>query len=188
MPQIRMRIRGPEGTSTINLPEDSKINDLLSEITSKTSLTNFDIKYGYPPKPLLLSQNDPSLPLSKLDVKLNGEQLTISSREERKSVPPKSAVNSSFSKPSSTVPQVKDRQTIEEKSFSFSGMHGTAKTESNSVKSAPPVSLSRKKGIDGDVPEVPIPELGATLGNLPYELDIQASFTLLTISSSPCYA
>lgn len=155
-----MRVRGPEGTSTITLPDDAKISDLVSEITLKTSLTNFDIKYGYPPKPLLLSQSEPSLPLSKLSVKLNGEQLTISSREERRSGGSPKSTSPSNSKTSS-VPQVKDRQTAEAKSFSFSGMHGDAKNTSNS---APPVSLSRKRGIDGDVPEIPIPELQATLG------------------------
>ncbi|TGO37919.1 hypothetical protein BHYA_0086g00340 [Botrytis hyacinthi] len=156
----RMRVRGPEGTSTITLPDDAKISDLISEITSKTSLTNFDIKYGYPPKPLLLSQSEPSLPLSKLDIKLNGEQLTISSREERKSVGSPKSTSPSDSKISSIPPQVKDRQTAEAKSFSFSGMHGDAKNTSNS---AAPVSLSRKRGIAGDVPEIPIPELQATL-------------------------
>ncbi|TGO80154.1 hypothetical protein BELL_0013g00050 [Botrytis elliptica] len=135
----RMRVRGPEGTSTITLPDDAKISDLISEITSKTSLTNFDIKYGYPPKPLLLSQSEPSLPLSKLDIKLNGEQLTISSREERKSVGSPKLTSPSNSKTSSIAPQVKDRQTAEAKSFSFSGMHGDAKNTSNS---AAPVSLS----------------------------------------------
>ncbi|KAJ8063773.1 hypothetical protein OCU04_007634 [Sclerotinia nivalis] len=166
MPGMRMRIRGPEGTSTISLPDNAKISDLLSEITSKTSLTNFDIKYGYPPKPLLLSQSEPSLPLSKLDITLNGEQLTISSREERRSDgSPKLVVPSTSSKTSSTPPKVKDTQTAEAKSFSFSGMHGDVKatSQSNSAKSAPPVSLSRKRGIAGDVPEVPIPELNATL-------------------------
>lgn len=158
---MRMRIRYPDGTFTISLPDDAKISDLLSEITSKTSLNNFDIKYGYPPKPLLLSQSEPSLPLSKLEVKLNGEQLTISSKEERKSSrSPKSAP----SQKASNAPQVKDRQTVEEKSFSFSGMHGDVKPSLESVDSAPPVSLSRKRGIDGDVPEVPLPERGATLG------------------------
>ncbi|CAD6455987.1 7ad49751-1e8e-440e-bcbc-b0e4d67499f2 [Sclerotinia trifoliorum] len=166
MPGIRMRIRGPEGTSTISLPDNAKISDLLSEITSKTSLKNFDIKYGYPPKPLLLSQSEPSLPLSKLDITLNGEQLTISSREERRlDASPKSVVPSASSKTSSTPPQVRDIQTAEAKSFSFSGMHGDVKATSgsNSAKSAPPVTLSRKRGIAGDVPEVPIPELNATI-------------------------
>ncbi|KAB8293104.1 hypothetical protein EYC80_007463 [Monilinia laxa] len=157
---MRMRIRYPDGTSTITLPDDAKISDLLSEITSETSLNNFDIKYGYPPKPLLLSQSEPSLPLSKLEVKLNGEQLTISSKEERKS---SRSPKSTFSQKASNPPQVKDRQTVEEKSFSFSGMHGDVNPKSDSAKSAPPVSLSRKRGIDGDVPEVPIPERGATL-------------------------
>lgn len=163
-----MRIRYPEGTSTINLSENAKISDLLSEITSKTSLKNFDIKYGYPPKPLLLSQSEPSSLLSKLDVELNGEQLTISSREERKS----STSSKSFSKPSSTAPEVKDTHTIEQKSFSFSGgAHGDVKPKSDSVKpQSPPVSLSRKAGLEGDVPEILIPERGATLGILPFSI------------------
>ncbi|KAI9643480.1 ubiquitin-specific protease otu1 [Ciborinia camelliae] len=159
----RIRIRGPEGASTITLPDDAKISDLISEITFKTSLKTFDVKYGYPPKPLLLSQSEPSSPLSKLDIKLNGEQLTISSRGERRSNESPKSAGSSNSKTTSTPPQVKDRQTLEEKSFSFSGMHGDVKPKSNSAKSAPPISLSRKKHIDGDVPEIEIPERDATL-------------------------
>ncbi|QSZ32016.1 hypothetical protein DSL72_001585 [Monilinia vaccinii-corymbosi] len=157
---MRMRIRYPDGTSTITLPDDAKIADLLSEITSRTSLHNFDIKYGYPPKPLLLSQSEPSSSLSKLEIKLNGEQLTISSREEQKS---SRSPKSTSSTKASTPPQVKDRQTSGETSFSFSGMHGDVTQKSDPSKSAPPVSLSRKRGIDSDVPEIPIPERGATL-------------------------
>jgi ubiquitin thioesterase OTU1 len=60
-----MRLRGPGGASTITLSDDATIQDLTSQITEKTSISSFDIKYGYPPKPLLLEESDSSMPLSK---------------------------------------------------------------------------------------------------------------------------
>lgn len=79
---MRIRLRAPGGALTITLDEDAKISDLIAHITEKTSLSSFDIKYGYPPKPLLLSQHPNATPLNELDTKLNGEQLTISARED----------------------------------------------------------------------------------------------------------
>ena len=82
---MRIRIRGPGGVSVVTLPDGSAtVGDLLREITEKTSITIFDIKYSYPPKPLPLDQSQRSQLLSDLDVKLNGEQLIISAREAPK--------------------------------------------------------------------------------------------------------
>ncbi|KAM3086426.1 ubiquitin-specific protease otu1 [Clarireedia jacksonii] len=152
---MRMRLRGPEGTSTITLPDDAKVSDLISEIVSKTSITSFDVKYGYPPQPLLLSQSDPSLPLSKLDVKLNNEQLTVSAKDS-----PSSAKTEPAARPSVPVDVASKKQEGETKAgeptYSFAGIGGS------SSKPAGPVALKRK-GMEGDVPEIPLPDRGATL-------------------------
>lgn len=67
---MRLRLRGPAGASMINLADNgATIADLLSEITKATTITNFDIKYGYPPKPLLLNQYEKTKQLKDLDVK-----------------------------------------------------------------------------------------------------------------------
>lgn len=90
----RLRIRGPNGMSTVTLGDDATVADLRTLIQEKTALRNFDVKYAYPPKPLLLP--DSSAPLSSLGVSLNGEQLIISSQEPREQTPPKASPVSSM--------------------------------------------------------------------------------------------
>ena len=139
---MRTRIRGPAGASTITLPDDATVGDLVTQITEKTSLPKFDIKYGYPPKPLLLEESDSSLPLSKLDVKLDGEQLTISAKEDAIPEPEPAKKSDSPSKPS----QSKDE----------------GQTPPKKLPSGP-IPLKRKT-MDGDVPTQPFPERNATVG------------------------
>jgi ubiquitin thioesterase OTU1 len=130
---------------------------LIAQITEKTSLSNFDIKYGYPPKPLLLEENENSLPLSKLEVKLDGEQLTISAKvddtpstpEPTKQLPKKASQNAA------PTPD----------SFSFTDIPGTPTKKTP----AGPVSLQRKT-MEGDVPTAPFVERNATVGLYPLSL------------------
>lgn len=76
---MRIRIRGPAGASTITLADDATVADLKREITEKTSLHQFNVKYSYPPRPLQLSPD--SSHLSDLAVKLDREQLTVSAQD-----------------------------------------------------------------------------------------------------------
>lgn len=132
---MRVRLRGPGGASTISLADDATVGDLIAQIIEKTSISSFDVKYGYPPQPLLLNQSETSRPLKHLDVKLDGEQLTISPKEPSQS------------------------DTREEKSSPIPHKEGEQK------KPTGPVSLQRKE-MEGDVPELPLPARGATLGKL----------------------
>ncbi|KAL2057814.1 hypothetical protein ABVK25_002198 [Lepraria finkii] len=75
---MRVRIRGPNGQATISLAETAIVGDLRSQIAEKTSISNFDIKYGYPPKPLILKDHQDSTKLLETGLKLDGEQLIIS--------------------------------------------------------------------------------------------------------------
>lgn len=138
---MRTRVRAPEGTFTVTLPDNATVGDLISQITEKTSIQNFDTKYGYPPKPLLLSDSEQSSPLSTLGVELNGEQLIVSRRDD-----------------------LPAPQTSTKAASTKSGISPATTTPSNSKPE--PVSLKRK-GMDGDVPEQPFPERGTTIGNLP---------------------
>lgn len=79
---MRIRIRGPGGQSTISLPETATVNDLLTKIQEATSLAAFEIKYGYPPKPLALAQLERQMNIADIGVNLNGEQLIISKKED----------------------------------------------------------------------------------------------------------
>ncbi|CZR57504.1 probable OTU1 Yeast OTU Deubiquitinating enzyme 1 [Phialocephala subalpina] len=155
---MRARLRGPGGASTITLQDDATIGDLISQIIEKTSISSFDIKYGYPPQPLLLEQHEKSLPLSKLGVKLDGEQLTISARlddapkETNKAEPSKQPSEASANKAS--------KPSESSQGFSFTGLSTSPqKTEKKEKKQ---VSLQRK-AMAGDVPELPLLERGATL-------------------------
>ncbi|KAL2816337.1 hypothetical protein BJX63DRAFT_145250 [Aspergillus granulosus] len=81
MPAIKIRIRGPSGQSTASLGENATVKDLRIQITEKTGLSAYDVKYGYPVQPLLLEQFDEHQKLIELGVKLNGESLIITAKE-----------------------------------------------------------------------------------------------------------
>lgn len=80
-PIMRLRIRGPEGQSSLTLPQEATVGDLRTSITEKTSVYNFDLKCGYPPKPLVLDDFDDASRLIELPIKLDGEQLLVSAKQ-----------------------------------------------------------------------------------------------------------
>ena len=131
---MRTRLRAPGGASTLQLPDDATVSDLIAQIKEKTSLSNFDVKYGYPPRPLVLDQYPKSQALSTLDVKLNGEQLTISARD----------------------PPEEQTPVVESKDVQITG-------EEAKRKGQKPIGL-KKKNVEEEVPELPMPARGATLG------------------------
>ncbi|KAG9234245.1 putative ubiquitin thioesterase otu1 [Amylocarpus encephaloides] len=136
---MRTRLRGPGGASTVTFPDDATISDLITQIIEKTAISKFDVKYGYPPKPLLLEQYEKSESLSKLDIKLDGEQLTISPRDD----------------PALTrEPRV---ATAASKEAAKNAGPGFSKKSANK-----PIGLSKKPMLE-DVPELPLPSRGATL-------------------------
>ena len=75
---MRVRIRGPAGQAAISLSETSTVEDLKTKITERTSISKFDLKYGYPPRPLSLSDYADTAKLSTLGITLDGEQLIVS--------------------------------------------------------------------------------------------------------------
>ena len=78
---MRIGLRGAFGQSTINLPDDATVSDLSTQITEVSSYVAFDLKAGFPPKSLDLTQFDPTLKLADTGLKLNGERIQV---EERK--------------------------------------------------------------------------------------------------------
>lgn len=162
---MRIRLRGPSGASIISLGEYATVGDLLSQISEKTSLTNFDIKYGYPPKPLHLNQEGTLL--SALDVSLDGEQLTISAQDRSTgSGGSVEIANKEKNLNASRATNVKEKTSPQSAgSISFAGMSATKDTENSAApkKETGPVSLQRK-AMDRDVPELPLPDRGATMG------------------------
>ncbi|KAH6721377.1 hypothetical protein BKA61DRAFT_157197 [Leptodontidium sp. MPI-SDFR-AT-0119] len=142
---MRTRVRAPAGAFTIALPDDATVGDLISQIMEKTSIANFDTKHGYPPKPLLLEDSDKSLPLSELGVQLDGEQLTISQKDD-----------TPLDKGDAKAASVQGTSSAQRATQGFDGAGSTKPKESK------PVSLQRK-GMEGDVPEIPLPGRGTTV-------------------------
>ncbi|GKZ29687.1 aminotransferase [Aspergillus brasiliensis] len=85
---MRIRIRGPAGQSGVTLEADATIADLRHQITEKTGLTAYDVKYGYPNiKPLVLDGLPSNQKLADLDITLNGEQLIVTQKENSVQAP-----------------------------------------------------------------------------------------------------
>lgn len=159
---MRIRLRAPGGQFAISLPDDATVGDLITQIIEKTSVSIFEIKYGYPPKALPLEQHERSLALTKLDINLNGETLILSPKDNKD--PPQKA--SAPGKPTESAQSSTNPSTP----FSFTDTVGA------SQKAAGPISL-KKKTMEGDVPELPLPDRGATLGE---SGDFLLQMTLLT--------
>ncbi|KAL6721152.1 ubiquitin-specific protease otu1 [Lecanora helva] len=157
---MRLRIRGPAGQSVVSLPESATVRDLHTQIVEKTSIAEFEVKYGYPPKSLTLNW-DSTTKLSDLGVKLDGEQLIVSTSvaainksnlfiESRGRHPSgnKSAANGSASTPTSTL-----------SSFSFANVGLPPSPQSHK-----PVSPSSKPASSSmDVPELALPSHSSTM-------------------------
>lgn len=79
---MRLKIRSPAGTNVLALGDDATLSELLAAIREATSISgDLDIRCGFPPKTLQLSEYPPSTRLSGLPMKLEGEQLIISALE-----------------------------------------------------------------------------------------------------------
>ncbi|KAJ6264665.1 hypothetical protein Dda_0814 [Drechslerella dactyloides] len=75
---MRVRIRAPKGTHTIELEDIATVGNLLDEIYAKTSIGSrvVSIRYGYPPKQLDIPP--PDTLLIDLPFTIHGEQLIVS--------------------------------------------------------------------------------------------------------------
>ncbi|KAI9656717.1 MAG: ubiquitin-specific protease otu1 [Trizodia sp. TS-e1964] len=151
---MRLKLRGPLGTSSITIDSASSVGELLKIIREKTSLEKFEVKYGYPPKPLRLDLQEQSKKLSLLDENLDGEFLTISKIDSAAAPSIKSPISAPLG----------DSQKSSAGSFSFAStsQKATSQLQQNITK---PLSLKRKKpkDMETDPPEIPMPSHGATL-------------------------
>jgi len=169
---MRIRLRGPSGSTVTSIDEHATVAQLLELITEKTSLPKFDVKYGYPPKPLQLEAHEKTKKLSNIGIKLDGEQLIVSAADtgNSKAESQESSTttrNSPPAKPSTLIAS----NTATSAPFSFADPDGSMSRviEDGSVvpsqsKSNMPLSLNRKPNdLALDAPEVPLPSHGATL-------------------------
>lgn len=142
---MRLRVRGPSGQSTLTLADDATVADLQTAITSQTSVFSFQIKYGFPPKPLVLDTFDGAMRLDQIGVKLNGEQLIIDPKEGNSTIDTSTSTSQSIQ--TSSKPQ---SQTI----------------TPNAPAPPAPLQLQRNKKpslSNDDAPEIPVPDYGGTM-------------------------
>ncbi|KAE8148808.1 hypothetical protein BDV25DRAFT_11189 [Aspergillus avenaceus] len=79
---MRIRIRGPAGQSTVALDDSATAENLRTQITDKTGLTSYDVKYGYPNlKRFALDELQPNQKLVELGIDLDGEQLLVTKKD-----------------------------------------------------------------------------------------------------------
>jgi ubiquitin thioesterase OTU1 len=143
---IRLRLRGPEGTSTLSLPSDATWADLKREISLKTNVADFDLKFGYPPQELNTTSIDAGVLLTDMPHALHGEQLTVV---------PRTTLQAKLSAPlAGTTQGVQAIPTLPP----------TTSSKSTTYPSTP-LSLTRKPNpaLDLDPPTIPLPTLSATL-------------------------
>lgn len=151
---LRVRIRGPSGQSTASFDDSATIDTLRKQIVESTSLASFEVKCGYPPKPLYLEKYEPTKLLTELDIKLNGEQLLVARAE---GTTPTNVASTPTTKHANAQ---QERSSLNDSPIQ--AVH-TSKSKQQSSKAAP-LSLTRKQNKEmTDPPEVFIPDIGGTL-------------------------
>lgn len=178
---MRIRLREPAGQTTLTLADEATVEELQSQIREKTAIPAFDVKYGYPPKPLILEGYEKAAKLSEIGVKLDGEQLIVSRSHaipsesaqlpDNSASPPNSpTTNGPSSNKTSTYKSISQSTAS---SFSFADV-GTAPptppvpastigTSSQGI-ARKPLSLARRpSAMDQDTPEFPLPTHGSTV-------------------------
>ncbi|EJP63257.1 OTU-like cysteine protease [Beauveria bassiana ARSEF 2860] len=80
---MKVRYKWPGGTGIITLGDDATLADVVQELASKTSLSNFGIKFGQPTAMKTLDMSDLDQLAKKLG--LHGETLTIVPHDARSS-------------------------------------------------------------------------------------------------------
>lgn len=80
---MKVRYKWPGGTGIITLGDDATLGDVVQELASKTSLSNFGIKFGPPTAMKTLDMSGLDQLAKKLG--LHGETLTIVPYEARSS-------------------------------------------------------------------------------------------------------
>lgn len=130
--------------------------ELKHEISAKTSVADFDVKYGYPPQNLDTTSIDNDTKLTDVGIKLDGEQLIILPRDVQQSLhnPMSSHVDPQNH---GTLPFLEDIQPPQHSPGDFPSGQTTG-------EQAAPLALQRKPNdVESDPPEVPVPNLEGVL-------------------------
>lgn len=77
--KIQVRLRAPNGQARVEIDEESPLSELVDLIKSKTELSMFSLKYGYPLKTLDISPNAQGIAVKELQ--LRGETIVVAPLE-----------------------------------------------------------------------------------------------------------
>ncbi|KAL9610479.1 MAG: hypothetical protein Q9167_004819 [Letrouitia subvulpina] len=164
---MRIRIRAPGGQFNLNLPEDATIGDLQSAISEKTSIPTFDLKYGYPPRPLFLEEYDQSAKITQAAPTLDNEQLIVAGKQTAspKGLPTPQSHDDPKPPSSNTVDSG-----LNSASFSFTGVGEAPPADilhprpHQARMPVEPLSLAPKSKLAADdPPEIPLASHSSTL-------------------------
>lgn len=105
---MKARFKGPSGTGVVDLGDDATVKNVLDEISSKTGIGEFSVKYGPPMAMKTISSSDHKTLARSLG--LHGETLTIVPEEARPISPlrPASSVNQDQTAQSNASQQIQD--------------------------------------------------------------------------------
>lgn len=171
---MRVRVRGPEGQSTLTFADTATVGELVSQLSKATSIGRLEIKCGYPPRPLQLDEFDSATRLSDIGIDIDGEQLIVSRAQDdvnegaaRTSEPPLNSLGQDMKMSSNEANESSNSETP----MSSSSLVGVSvpRRESNNgdpksqtARSNKPLALSRKTP-STEPPEVALPSHGSTL-------------------------
>ena len=164
---IRVRVRGPTGQSTITLNESATVDEFRTQIRDQTGLSSYDVKYGYPTlQPLLLDHYPRHQKLMDLDINLHGEQLIVQRKQQSTAMTASTAGGSSqaissLSQPPS-APSLSPSLPLSSSSSS-SQFNNRARASTKGARFTSPSSLSASRPAENDPPEVACPEQSGTL-------------------------
>jgi len=145
---MRIGLRGAFGQSQITIDDSATVVELQAKISEASSLSEFNLLSGFPPKLLDLTQFDPFTKLSDTNLKLNGERIQVEPQN----------VDTQPRKASSATTPAKG---LSKSSSSVSSTSKPAKQTSPRPKqekvSQAPLNLTKKPNkIEDDPPELPI--------------------------------
>jgi len=150
---MRLRIRGPQGATQVTLESTATWSDLKHEISAKTGVPDFDLKYGYPPQPFNTESIENHVLLSDLPIKLEGEQLIVMPRN----------LQAQLSNPLGNSHPPPAPQAVK----SLPGTDRSAPRHQAGDFPDQELSLQRAKkkagDIDSDPPEIPVPNLDGVM-------------------------
>lgn len=171
---MRIRVRGPNGQSTLTFAHTATVGELLSQLSKATSIGRLEIKFGYPPRPLQLNEFESTTKLSDIGIDIDGEQLIVSRAQDDVGEGVPQASEPSQNSPrqkmtaSSNGGQESSNSETPPSSFSFAGVGvpppepANGNPRSQTARSNKPLALSRKTP-STEPPEVALPSHGSTL-------------------------